>query len=261
MSSMPLRPSRAAGPSRCSTRPGATTFTWMPCWRPPSASVNASASIAALPMLYGRAVRAHGSVATLEMKTMSPRSRSFIVGSSSRHRWCGPMACAASTRCTSSGSVVGDALARAGDAGVVARGCRRSRSRRATAPDHALVVVERVDRAAYASARRPSFAIAVHRLARRRPRRGGSSPRRRPRPRPGRARWHAPMPRPPPVTNATRPSRSAIGGLSSASAAGLAQLGPAHGPIGAWRRPTGGAEDGDATTAGEHWREPCRSPP
>ena len=35
------------------TTPGATTFTWMPLSRSSLASVHASASIAALPMLYG----------------------------------------------------------------------------------------------------------------------------------------------------------------------------------------------------------------
>jgi len=51
-------------------------------------------------------------VTTDEMNTMSPRPRVRIEGSTWRHSWCGPSACVATTRWSSSASVSATALPR-----------------------------------------------------------------------------------------------------------------------------------------------------
>ena len=63
-------------PMSVSTRPGATTLTWMPLRRLLLGQRRrASASSAALPMLYGAPLAAIVAVATDEIITMSPRGR------------------------------------------------------------------------------------------------------------------------------------------------------------------------------------------
>ena len=101
-----------------STSPGATMLTWMPCGRSSFARVSASASIAALPMLYGAPLAPIDDVATDEIITMSPRpcwaARARRWGIATRDRWCGPNAWVVTTRIISSGSV--SATARPRDA-------------------------------------------------------------------------------------------------------------------------------------------------
>ena len=61
--------------------------------------------MAALAMLYGAPLAAWWSVATEEMKTMSPRSQVRISGMTRRERWCGPTAWVPRRYSTSVGSV------------------------------------------------------------------------------------------------------------------------------------------------------------
>ena len=187
------------------TSPGATMFTWMPLPRSSFASVNASDSIACLPMLYGRTAAALPRVAADEMKTMSPRGRVRMPGRISPHSQCGPIACGAHDALDLFRVGLRDRVAAARDAGVVHEDVDRP-ERVDARLGHRPHVVEVVDRARRPRRRAAPAPRSRRRPRRRRPCRAGSSRRRRRRLPRAPSEIARPMPRPPPVTNALRPS-------------------------------------------------------
>ena len=141
MSSTPIAPFTSRRPISVSTRPGATTFTWMPLRRSSLASVHASASSAAFAMLYGAEFARHvRALAALEIITMSPRGRVRIDGSTSFEQRPRAERVRAPHPVDLGGVGVGDGLAARRDAGVVHEDVDRAevaRARASTIASHA----------------------------------------------------------------------------------------------------------------------------
>ena len=168
MSSTPIAPFTSRRPISVSTRPGATTFTWMPLRRSSLASVHASASSAAFAMLYGaefaamctrRRARDHHDVAA--------RAASRIDGSTSFEHDHAPNACVRHDPLDLGRIGVGDGLAARRDARVVHEDVDRAEvGEHARRPSPRTAAKSSTD-AAYATARRPSFSISATVSARR----------------------------------------------------------------------------------------------